>query len=131
MKKRNRNGNYNRLNYKFKGKIVECEKCGVLTSKHALHHIDFDPSNDSIDNLEFLCVECHLTIHGKKTYQCNFCGVETNKRQKYCAFCNNNKNKVGVYCQNCGVGFVTKKSRVSKCCSRSCHISLSNKRRKR
>jgi len=131
VKKRNRNGNYNHLKYKFKDKVVECEKCGVLTSKHHLHHKDFNPNNDEISNLEFLCVECHLVKHGKKYYSCGFCGVETNKRQKYCPTCNNNKGKLGVYCQNCGAGFLTKKSRINKCCSRSCHISLFNKRRKR
>jgi len=28
-----------------------------------IHHIDFDPSNDSIDNLITLCKDCHKEVH--------------------------------------------------------------------
>ena len=41
-----------------------CRSCG---NKHAnqIHHIDGDPSNNHIKNLELLCYDCHLSTEGK------------------------------------------------------------------
>lgn len=44
---------------KFKHRCVKCKSTENLEA----HHIDRDPSNNSIDNLIILCKKCHLTKH--------------------------------------------------------------------
>ena len=45
---------------------VKCAKCkGKLNL--GIHHIDLDHYNDDPNNLEVLCVSCHITLH-KKLY---------------------------------------------------------------
>jgi len=41
-----------------------CEGCGGRAV--VLHHKDYDNSNDSLDNLERLCVRCHGKRHTNK-----------------------------------------------------------------
>lgn len=45
-----------------------CRSCG---NKHAnqIHHIDGDPSNNHIKNLELLCYDCHLATEGKVLFR--------------------------------------------------------------
>ncbi len=42
----------------------QCAKCGYNFLE--IHHVDGNPSNDSIDNLIPLCKRCHVKIHGKR-----------------------------------------------------------------
>jgi hypothetical protein len=42
----------------------QCAKCGYGFLD--IHHIDGDPSNDSIDNLIPLCKKCHNEVHGNR-----------------------------------------------------------------
>jgi len=42
-----------------------CHKCGSKNANQ-IHHIDKDPSNNHIKNLELLCYECHLLADGKR-----------------------------------------------------------------
>ena len=39
-----------------------CVKCGIKKSL-CIHHIDFDHYNNNPDNLEVLCVSCHMSLH--------------------------------------------------------------------
>jgi len=39
-----------------------CRKCGG-DNKVAIHHIDWNDENDSLDNLVCLCSNCHTTVH--------------------------------------------------------------------
>jgi hypothetical protein len=39
-----------------------CESCGGTTRLHA-HHIDGDRTNNSDENIQTLCVHCHVTHH--------------------------------------------------------------------
>ncbi len=41
-----------------------CRSCGNKQANQ-IHHIDGDPSNNHIRNLELLCYDCHLAIEGK------------------------------------------------------------------
>lgn len=39
-----------------------CEKCYAVQYDH-IHHVDGNPSNNSVGNLLMLCYKCHLAIH--------------------------------------------------------------------
>jgi len=39
----------------------KCEICGE--SAYEVHHIDFSKNNHSLDNLIYLCRNCHLALH--------------------------------------------------------------------
>ena len=43
----------------------ECEQCGIsqgeeLNNPIGVHHIDYNPQNNHLDNLIVLCAKCHL-----------------------------------------------------------------------
>ncbi len=43
----------------------KCQICGkVKAFRRAVHHIDFDRNNDSLDNLILYCQKCHSDLHG-------------------------------------------------------------------
>lgn len=44
-----------------------CRSCGNREANQ-IHHIDGDPSNNHIKNLELLCYDCHLIVEGKIHY---------------------------------------------------------------
>ncbi len=44
-----------------------CRSCGNREANQ-IHHIDGDPSNNHIKNLELLCYDCHLVVEGKIHY---------------------------------------------------------------
>ena len=50
-----------------------CKKCGTDKSMHTrglhIHHIDFNPLNNDVYNLEVLCVLCHRRVHNKIMYE--------------------------------------------------------------
>ena len=41
----------------------ECAECGTVKRKLDCHHIDGDPYNVDLDNLEWLCRSCHEILH--------------------------------------------------------------------
>lgn len=46
-----------------------CERCGLsewmdMPIPLELHHIDFDHYNNNVDNLQILCSNCHMQVHG-------------------------------------------------------------------
>ena len=58
-----RKGIYNY--FKINGFIKKCEECGYDTHREILsvHHKDFDRTNNSEENLEILCPNCHSIKH--------------------------------------------------------------------
>lgn len=63
-----------------------------------LHHIDGNNKNNSLENLQILCPNCHsqtdnycgsanVTEETNKKYYCADCGKEINKGSKYCSMC--------------------------------------------
>lgn len=47
------------------GKVWKCERCGS-SKKLQVHHIDRNPHNNSLDNLEILCLSCHKAEHPER-----------------------------------------------------------------
>lgn len=47
-----------------------CEGCGQYGSRPrnplTVHHIDFNPTHNSPDNLLLLCAKCHLKVQAKQ-----------------------------------------------------------------
>lgn len=92
--------------YKLKLKLIKegykenkCEKCGISEWQGEklncqLHHIDGNPNNNNLDNLQILCPNCHSQTDNfcigkteKKVYYCQDCGIEISKGAKYCHKC--------------------------------------------
>jgi hypothetical protein len=64
-----------------------CEECGG-TSRLAIHHIDGDEKNNSLENLKTLCCSCHIKSHTK---------TDPNWERHYCIVCGNPVHANG-YC---------------------------------
>lgn len=43
-----------------------CSVCGYISIHNQIHHVDGDPSNNEIENLDVLCYECHKKMHSKE-----------------------------------------------------------------
>lgn len=86
----------------IKENIIEnkCDVCGLTTWLNKpivlqLHHIDGNPSNNSLENLQLLCPNCHSQTDNycgsantdKTKYYCVECGAEITKRATYCSMC--------------------------------------------
>lgn len=41
---------------------IICEICEYNIMEH-IHHIDEDPTNNDLDNLQLLCIDCHRKQH--------------------------------------------------------------------
>ena len=59
------NGKYNYRKRALEEKGERCNRCGYTSDSRALqvHHIDRNRENNSIDNLEVLCANCHSIEH--------------------------------------------------------------------
>lgn len=86
----------------LKEKLLEnkCSKCGISDWLGnplvlQLHHIDGNNQNNSLDNLQLLCPNCHSQTENYcgnsnknvKKYYCSNCGKEITKNAKYCPIC--------------------------------------------
>lgn len=49
-----------------------CCICGAQLVHLQIHHIDKDPSNNDIDNLIVLCLNCHANVHSKSNMGISF-----------------------------------------------------------
>lgn len=50
------------------GRIAACEKCGMKNKRVlVIHHIDHNRKHNKIENLMWLCRNCHYLIHDGKT----------------------------------------------------------------
>lgn len=82
-------------------KINKCERCGLSEWNGVpiviqLHHIDGNKYNNSLDNLQMLCPNCHSQTDNycgnsnkqtKQKYYCPDCGREIGKRSTRCLSC--------------------------------------------
>lgn len=59
----------------------KCDRCGEA-GEH-VHHKDRDPLNNDPENLERLCVECHIKEHKRARAICGVCGKPAT-RLGYC-----------------------------------------------
>lgn len=88
----------------------KCEICGCTewmgkTIVCQLHHIDGNPENNQLDNLQMLCPNCHSQTH-------NFCGEPKNieKPKRYCKNCGRQISwSKSEYCVQCSAEKRTKK----------------------
>ncbi len=95
---------------KLKSKLLKetilenrCAVCGIQQWNNKpivlqLHHIDGNPSNNSLNNLQLLCPNCHSQTE-------NYCG-------------NANKNIVKYYCKDCGKEITKGSTYCSMCASK-------------
>lgn len=68
-------GGDSRRDYRKKIKKISCEKCrGKLNP--CIHHKDLDHYNNDPENLQVLCVSCHLELHKKLYWEAKRKGVE-------------------------------------------------------
>ena len=51
-----------KVSRELKSHIHECEECWS-TKKLQVHHIDKNPKNNEISNLQKLCLKCHMEKH--------------------------------------------------------------------
>ena len=85
-------------------KTNKCEVCGIENwngkpLNMQLHHIDGDPTNNTLENLQILCPNCHAqtdtycckkpdVVKEKEIYICPMCGGEKKtKKSQYCSKC--------------------------------------------
>ena len=56
---------------KIRGMIKVCERCGYDDEPRILgvHHKDRNPKNNTLENIEVLCPNCHSLEHMKHTVQ--------------------------------------------------------------
>lgn len=90
----------------------KCECCGITEWNNKpivmqLHHIDGNPNNNKLENLQLLCPNCHsqtenfcgsanVTKDSNKKYYCPDCGKEINKGSKYCSICSTKHRKNNI-----------------------------------
>ena len=86
----------------IKENIVEnkCDICGLTNWLDKpivlqLHHIDGNPNNNSLENLQLLCPNCHSQTD-------NYCGsANIDKIKYYCKDCGKEITKGAIYCTVC------------------------------
>lgn len=52
--------------------IKECERCNTPADRIEIHHMDGNPYNNELDNLEILCSQCHQSEHAKRNAEGNY-----------------------------------------------------------
>lgn len=77
----------------------KCEICGIDTWMGKpivcqLHHIDGDTTNNSIENLQMLCPNCHSQTE-------NYCGMANKSNNTVCPICGCNKSHNAKCCIKC------------------------------
>ncbi len=61
-------GGKSRRNYRNVIKKVNCESCGIRNNL-GIHHKNFDHYDNKADNLQVLCVSCHISLHKKEYWK--------------------------------------------------------------
>lgn len=92
-------------------KTFQCENCGITdwNSKAIvfhLHHRDGNPNNNTLDNLQVLCPNCHSQTNNykgkansrlKQTFYCRECGKEVRSKACRCRVCASKYRKAHVF----------------------------------
>lgn len=104
---------------------------GELPKDYVIHHVDINPANNSIDNLQMLTKEAHIKLHNTQiplSKTCPTCGVSfipKNKHQIYCSCSCSAKHEIvegkEKLCPVCGKSFIKKRPRQIYC-SQNCRI---------
>lgn len=76
-----------------------CECCGITEWNGKplvmqLHHIDGNNKNNSLNNLQMLCPNCHSQTE-------NYCGSANEKKHNYCKDCGKEISEKATYCTKC------------------------------
>ena len=117
---------------------------GEIPEGCQIHHIDFNPANNNIENLLPLTRSEHMKLHAltrrrqKQKFICENCGKEYEAfNNSHNRFCSDNcaqkyKYNAGLKheirkCEWCGKEFSTFKGHDTKCCSQSCGLKLALK----
>lgn len=133
---------YKQQNGYYKGqntwlhKVVWEVAHGEIPAGYEIHHVDFNPSNNVLENLQCLPKVEHMKIHAAArpahTHICENCGkvFEARNYTKNNRFCCKScriawLRKQGYYdeqriCVFCGKSFTTRKDQKTKYCSGSC-----------
>ena len=77
----------------------KCECCGITEWNGKslimqLHHIDGNNRNNSLENLQMLCPNCHSQTE-------NYCGSANEKKYNYCKDCGKEISRNAIYCTQC------------------------------
>ena len=77
----------------------KCELCGISEWNGKplvmqLHHIDGNNKNNSLENLQLLCPNCHSQTE-------NYCGNSNEKSHNYCKDCGKEISRKATYCTQC------------------------------
>lgn len=89
-----------KLLFKYKLKENKCEICGITEWMGKplvchLHHIDGNNKNNTLENLQILCPNCHSQTD-------NYCASWKNKVKNYCKLCGKElKSYNNNYCKDC------------------------------
>lgn len=109
---------------------------GKIPENHLIHHRDFNPENNSIENLIPLTIPEHREVHNieapKQKVSCVICGkeFETYNGAKYCSRpCREIAESEEKTCPYCGKKFLNNQ-RGQKYCSRRCGQKARNQKRK-
>ena len=71
-------GGKDRRGYRNNITKVKCSNCGSKLNL-AIHHIDYDHYNDEPENLQVLCVSCHISLHKQNYWDAIHAGKEPPK----------------------------------------------------
>lgn len=111
---------------------------------YEVHHKDFDPKNNSLDNFQLLTQSEHQKLHKNLIKPvkciCETCGktfINNRRPSRFCSTSCRNASRwtKEIYkeirvCSWCGKEFSTDKYHVTKCCSKSCAQKLRSQTRK-
>lgn len=118
-------------------RVVYAYYFGEIPDDYIIHHIDANPANNDISNLQLLSKVEHGKLHGfsqqVQKFVCVYCGKEfyavknanSKNGNKFCSSkcCQHFHNRAPLevkHCQYCGKAFETSHIRTKKYCSESC-----------
>lgn len=117
---------------------------GEIPKGYVIHHIDGNPSNNDISNLQLMTQSEHMKLHMPMRKQiCEVCGKEFESRgnlsgkSRFCSskcrsdWDHKNRREIRI-CVECGKEFITYKYGKTKCCSKECGakaISRANRKK--
>lgn len=86
-------------NLKKSGHTMKCSHCSIIDTYNGkpislqVHHVDGDNTNNTLENLELLCPNCHSQTD-------SYCGKKNKKPNKLCK-CGTVINRGSITCRKC------------------------------